>query len=182
MTQQLPKILHKILAVTMVTFVSLQSVYASNFVSDSVITAKVKNKVAHAQSMQAPNINIETKDGIVKLNGVVASDTDACTVVQLAQSTSGVRDVNTKDLYVKSSRTPISDAFITAKVKGSYVQQKLFGDSPNIQPSNISVETNNGVVFLSGEVQSKQVAHKAISLARSIKGVKKVNYRLNVQK
>lgn len=177
----LPKKLNKILAITMVSFVSLQSVYANNFVSDAVITTKVKSKTAMDKSISAKHVNIETDHGIVKLDGMVESDTQASTLVELAQATPGVRDVNTKDLYVKTSKTPISDTYITAKVKGSYVQQNLFGGAPHINPRTIHVETNNSVVYLSGTVQSRSVANKAITIARSINGVKEVKYRLNLR-
>jgi hyperosmotically inducible protein len=62
----------------------------------------------------------------------------------------------------------VDDAAITAKVKG-----KLAAD-PEINPFNIDVDTNAGVVTLQGRVEDETTRSEAERLARETEGVKRV--------
>ena len=169
----------KTATIIILSLITMQVSYANNVVSDSVITSKIKAKQLQDKSISALNVNVETNNGIVRLDGTVDSDTQASAMVEMAQSTQGVRDVDTDDLTIKRSRAPISDTYITAKVKGIYLQQKLLHNT-NIDPTSIHVETNNAVVYLSGEVATERTLRKVISLAKSVQGVKQVESRLKV--
>ncbi|MHB1231178.1 MAG: BON domain-containing protein [Burkholderiales bacterium] len=59
----------------------------------------------------------------------------------------------------------VDDAVITTKVKAA-----IFNE-PTLKSTEINVETFNGVVQLSGFVSSQADINKAVSLARSVKGV-----------
>lgn len=70
-----------------------------------------------------------------------------------------------------STRTPgrqVDDAAITAAVKA-----KLATDG-DINPFNIDVDTNEGVVTLQGRVEKEAARTKAEQLARETDGVKRV--------
>ena len=70
-----------------------------------------------------------------------------------------------------STRTPgtqVDDAAITAAVKA-----KLAADG-DINPFNIDVDTNEGVVTLQGRVEKEAARTKAEELARETSGVKRV--------
>jgi osmotically-inducible protein OsmY len=70
-----------------------------------------------------------------------------------------------------STRTPgtqVDDAAITAAVKA-----KLATDG-DINPFNIDVDTNEGVVTLQGRVEKEEARTKAEQLARETDGVKRV--------
>ena len=70
-----------------------------------------------------------------------------------------------------STRTPgtqVDDAAITAAVKA-----KLAADG-DINPFNIDVDTNEGVVTLQGRVEKEEARSKAEQLARETDGVKRV--------
>lgn len=67
------------------------------------------------------------------------------------------------------------DSMLTTKVKASIVAD------PKLKALQISVETFKGVVQLSGFVNSKQAAERAVELARRVKGVKQVNNSLIVK-
>ena len=59
----------------------------------------------------------------------------------------------------------VDDAVITTKVKAA-----IFNE-PTLKSTEINVETFKGVVQLSGFVNSQADISKAVSLARSVKGV-----------
>lgn len=69
----------------------------------------------------------------------------------------------------------IDDSVLTTKVKTS-----ILGDS-KLKLLQINVETYKGVVQLSGFVDSKNAAERAVELARTISGVKSVNNSLIVK-
>jgi hyperosmotically inducible protein len=69
-------------------------------------------------------------------------------------------------------KTVASDANLTATVKTKLIQDK------QVKARHINVDTYAGVVTLHGHVESKSLANRAVSLASSVKGVKKVNSKL----
>jgi hyperosmotically inducible protein len=62
----------------------------------------------------------------------------------------------------------ISDGWITAKVKSSFMY------SSNINGGDIDVSTNDGIVTLTGKVASGSERSLAIETAQNIRGVKSV--------
>ena len=68
----------------------------------------------------------------------------------------------------KTAGTQVDDAAITAKVKA-----KLAADG-DINPFNIDVDTNEGVVTLQGRVAKEEARTKAEQLARDTDGVRRV--------
>lgn len=150
-------------------------------ISDSAITVQIKAKIAEDPTLSVFSNDVSTvNDGVVILSGVMDSETNAEALVQLAESVNGVRDVDTGKLTVKNSLHPMDDAYITAKVKGQFIQEKVFGNE-DVALLPVSVETNNGVVYLSGAVSNDEQINNAIKLAESVKGVKKVESRLTVK-
>jgi hyperosmotically inducible protein len=67
----------------------------------------------------------------------------------------------------------LTDTAITAKVKANYL-----GDS-RLKDSDISVETNNGVVTLTGTAASSTAKSAAETLAQNVTGVRSVNDQLS---
>jgi osmotically-inducible protein OsmY len=79
------------------------------------------------------------------------------------------------DATHRSTGRYVDDASITASVK-----TKLIGDE-QVKARNINVETYNGVVSLSGFVESKAEANQAVALAGQVEGVKSVKDDLHVR-
>lgn len=69
----------------------------------------------------------------------------------------------------------VSDSVITTKVKADIFRE------PELKSMAIHVETENGVVMLSGFVQSKADAEKAARIAGTVKGVTQVKSSLQVK-
>lgn len=67
------------------------------------------------------------------------------------------------------SSQPVNDTWITTKVKSELAVAE------NADATDIKVETTNGVVKLSGKVDSQAEIDKAVSVAEGIDGVKKVD-------
>jgi hyperosmotically inducible protein len=150
-------------------------------ISDSVITTKIKSKIALDKSLSVFKVDVSTSNGVVTLSGKVDSDTDASAAIELAQSTDGVNDVDAANLVVKESKHPFADTAITAKVKGLFIKEQLFGKK-DIAATSISVETVDGVVTLSGNADSQAQADNAVKLAKSVHGVKSVESRIEISK
>jgi hyperosmotically inducible protein len=62
----------------------------------------------------------------------------------------------------------VDDSVITAKVKSAFVADK------EVSALNIGVETNKGVVQLTGNAKNATESRKAAELARNVTGVKAV--------
>ncbi|TDK24483.1 BON domain-containing protein [Luteimonas aestuarii] len=69
----------------------------------------------------------------------------------------------------RESDQPVNDTWITTKVKSS-----LLADS-DVSGLDINVETVNGVVTLSGDVEQQSQVEHATRIAREIEGVTDVN-------
>ncbi len=84
----------------------------------------------------------------------------------MAQDADHERDHDT--VMDSDSDQPINDTWITTKVKSS-----LLADS-DVAGLDVSVETVNGVVRLSGDVESQAQIDRAVEIARDIEGVTNV--------
>jgi hyperosmotically inducible protein len=70
----------------------------------------------------------------------------------------------------------VTDGWITTKVKSSFVGEDALEDS------DIDVDTNDGVVTLTGTVASQAGRARAVAIAKKIEGVKDVKDELKIQK
>lgn len=76
----------------------------------------------------------------------------------------------------RSTGTQIDDALITTKVKARLIED------PITKARKIDVDTVNGVVTLTGLVDSEEEINRAVAIAQSVPGVKKVVNNLRVGK
>ena len=61
--------------------------------ADAALTAKIKSKMALDDTIEARNIDVDTMDGVVTLNGFVRDAQARDRAVQLARETEGVMSV-----------------------------------------------------------------------------------------
>ncbi len=140
--------------------------------SDVGITSKVKGRLIADPDVNPFKIDVDTVAGVVFLKGTVARELQRQEAEELARRTRGVRDV-VNDLGVgrESFTDAMNDAWIVAKVKTRLARGQ-------INPLNIDVDSDHGVITLSGQVASDWQRHKAGELASWTKGVTSVDNRL----
>jgi hyperosmotically inducible protein len=144
-------------------------------VDDASITAAVKSKLLASRYADGLMANVDTMRGKVRLSGYASSAESKSAASSLAMNTHGVHAVS--NLLVvdadkgvaKNASTDVADAWITMKVKSTYMY------SSNVNGSDIAVSTNAGIVKLTGKMDSGAERALAIELARNVKGVKSVD-------
>jgi len=149
--------------------------------SSATTTATIKSKLLWNSNTEGLDVNVTTKNGVVNLSGTAQSEAAKDLAGMLAKDTDGVRRVD-NEIRVNTDATAaakaqntaddageaISDAWITSKIKSSYLL------SSNLSGLDISVDTKNGVVALSGTAMSSAEKDLAIRTAKNIKGVNEV--------
>jgi hyperosmotically inducible protein len=170
--------------------------------------------MASDDTVKASEINVDTHNHVVTLNGTVGSQAEKERAVMIARNTKGVsnvvddlavgavpaatsgayeqkiedtaHDAKVKteeyghDAKVKTEKAAdktgeiITDSAITTDLKTKYLAE------PGVPGVDIHVETNNGVVTLTGNVKTKAEMTKAMSIARGTHGVKRVVNHLKV--
>lgn len=152
-------------------------------VDDAGITTAVKSKLLWSKHAEGLTTDVDTRSGKVTLTGTADSEAARDLAGRLARNTRGVVAVDNKlvvaraerstgdkaELAAIETRSAVSDSWITAKVKST------FSYSTNVDGSDISVSTKNGVVTLTGKVDSAAERNLAVELAKNVRGVKAVH-------
>ena len=150
-----------------------------NFMDDSSITAKVKAALVDADDIKSTDISVETEKNVVTLSGFVESQAQAEKAVAVAKKVEGVTSVSDK-LHVRDGKEQSAKGYAGDTATTSEIKAKLLAD--DIVPSRkVKVETTDGVVQLSGTVDSKAQSDRAESIAKAIEGVKSVKNDLKVK-
>jgi osmotically-inducible protein OsmY len=155
------------------------------------VTTKIEAQYFLDPDVKGRNIDVMTStDGTVTLRGEVDTAAARTQAVSIARTTEGVADV--VDELTMAAATPesadpedarygdadtdtdISDGWITTKIQARY-----FVDA-DVKGRNINVNTMNGVVTLTGEVESAAEQREAVALATDIDGVANVVDQLRV--
>jgi osmotically-inducible protein OsmY len=149
---------------------------------DATLAATVKSKLLWNSNTEGLDITVKAANGTIGLTGSAQSAEAKELAGRLAANTDGVREVNNL-LSVSAvdstaakaqgaaddTAAVISDTWITSKVKSSFIYSR------NLDGLNISVETEKGMVRLSGNVLSNAEKQLAIETARNIRGVRGVD-------
>jgi hyperosmotically inducible protein len=73
---------------------------AERDISDAWITTKVKSTLLYSSNVRGTDIVVNTKNGVVTLNGRVDSGAERALAIELANNVRGVKSVNAKDLTI----------------------------------------------------------------------------------
>jgi hyperosmotically inducible protein len=138
---------------------------------DAVITTKVKAAIVTDRDAKGADTSVQTRKGEVMLSGFVDNQAQIDRQLQLAKAVQGVQSVD-NELMVRSNPPTagslLDDSVITVKVKTA-----LLSDT-HTKGNEIAVNTNKGVVLLSGFVDSADEQARATSVARNVEGVQSV--------
>ena len=150
-----------------------------NFMDDSAITAKVKAALVDHDNIKSTDISVKTDQKVVTLSGFVESQTQAEEAVKVAKGVEGVSSVSDK-LHVRDSKESSVKGYAGDAATTSEIKAKLLAD--DIVPSRmVKVETTDGVVQLSGTVDSQAQSDRAESIAKAVDGVKSVKNDLKTK-
>ncbi|GGD27166.1 molecular chaperone OsmY [Franconibacter daqui] len=150
-----------------------------NFMDDSAITAKVKAALVDDENIKSTDISVKTEKSVVTLSGFVESQGQAEQAVKIAKGVEGVQSVSDK-LHVRDGKDQSVKGYAGDAATTSEIKAKLLAD--DIVPSRkIKVETTDGVVQLSGTVDSQKQSDRAESIAKAVDGVKSVKNDLKVK-
>ena len=161
------------------------------------ITTKIQAQYFVNPEIKPWNIDVTTSGaGVVTLEGKVDSAEDKAEAVRIASGTEGVTRVEdrlkvdrdagrdtaaTRETEPRAARETGAagdveppDAWLTAKI-----QSKYFIDT-DVKGRRIDVDTQNGVVTLTGSVGSEAERRQAVALARNTDGVREVKDQLRL--
>lgn len=150
-----------------------------NFMDDSAITAKVKAALVDDEAIKSSDISVKTDNKAVTLSGFVTSQAEAEKAVQLAKGVEGVASVSDK-LHVKDSKTQSLKGYAGDTATTSEIKAKMLADD-GLPSRNVKVKTTDGVVQLTGNVETQAQADRAESIAKAVDGVKSVKNDLKVK-
>jgi len=151
-----------------------------NFMDDSAITAKVKAALVDHDSIKSTDISVETDKAVVTLSGFVESQAQAEEAVKVTKQVEGVKSVSDK-LHVRDGKDSSVKGYAGDTATTSEIKAKLLAD--DIVPARkVKVETTDGVVQLSGTVDSQAQIERAESISKAVDGVKSVKNDLKVNK
>ncbi|MHB8894903.1 MAG: BON domain-containing protein [Candidatus Geothermincolia bacterium] len=149
--------------------------------SDGWIAARVKTVLFFHRSVSGVKTGVSVTDGVVTLRGEATSQAQKELTTEYAKDVEGVRDVNNEMTVSTSLETKIAavgekidDASITAQVKMSM----LFHRSTRVFKTH--VETDNGVVTLTGTTKNLAEKDLITKLVEDVNGVAKVDNRMTV--
>jgi osmotically-inducible protein OsmY len=147
--------------------------------SDEWISSKVKTTLLFHRSVSAVTI-VNTKDGIVTLQGEANSQAQKDLTTEYAKDVEGVKDVKNEMTLGKTSKTTrtagqkIDNASITAQVKITLLYHR------STSAINTSVTTKRGVVTLTGKAKTAGEKDLATKFAKDVNGVKSVKNRMSI--
>lgn len=144
---------------------------------DSAITTSLGSKYTLDSEIDRYRIDIDTLNGVVTLRGTVGDAEQITDAERIARSTDGVEDVEnelTVDTTPRTVKESFEDAWIVVMI-----DSKLSVD-PEVHSRNVDVDVQQGVVTLSGIVETAAASTEAADLANSVDGVTKVVNQLKV--
>ncbi|HDV6333004.1 TPA: molecular chaperone OsmY [Klebsiella michiganensis] len=150
-----------------------------NFMDDSTITARVKAALIDHKDIRSTDISVKTENKVVTLSGTVDSSEQHKQALSVAKAVEGVTSVNDK-LSVQNEKSASLKGYAGDTAVTSEIKAKLLAD--DIVPSrNVKVETTDGVVHLSGTVETSKQSERAEGIAKAVSGVKSVKNDLSVK-
>ena len=139
---------------------------------DGWITTKVKVKLLSDEIVEGHDINVDTTDRRVTLQGRVENQAQKERAESLARTIEGVREVRNLLVIVPESQEK------TARRSDRIVRQNVrtaLANDPVLADDHVAVKSvNDGVVVLAGSVDSLYEHQRALKVAWGVPGVERV--------
>ena len=138
-----------------------QRTHMETVVPDSTITNTINRQLANADDVNAENITVESKEGIVTLRGNISNLLAKRSAEQRATTVRGVRSV-------------VNNLAITTDRRDQVLQDDVLAAlnaDPATEPYEVTASVNNGTVRLKGAVDSWHEHQLAERVAAGVKGV-----------
>lgn len=148
---------------------------------DAWIDGKAETTLLLNGNLNSFKINTDVKDGVVLLTGKVESEVDKALAGELIEGLEGVVRVDnqlTVDNATASKRNKQGSTLQDAKI-ATVVKTRLLMES-EVSGTAINVDAENGVVTLTGEVDSAAERDLALAIARNTADVSRVVNQLDV--
>lgn len=167
---------------------SIERNYAQ-MVDDASIPSAINSKILWSKLSNTSQTSIDTYQGKVTIKGRVSTQDNINTIDAMTHHTKGVISADNQlvisdealkmPMQIESSKegshSILADGWITTKVKSTFIY------SSNVDSSQITVNTTDGIVVLEGTIKDGAERALAIALARNIQGVESVTFDKLVQ-
>jgi hyperosmotically inducible protein len=180
-----------------------------NAIGDSWITLKIHSQFVPEDALKNSDIDVDTKKGVVLLNGTVTTEAGRARAVAIAKATDGVNSV-TDNLRIAAGTdltTAARDAGARAAdktkevardtrdaakettgttgtaVTDGWLKSKIaaqFVTEDSLDKSDIDIDISKGAVTLNGAVRTTAAKDRATAIAKATDGVKGVRNNLKV--
>ena len=180
-----------------------------NAIKDSWVTMKVHSQFVPENALEDSDIDVDTKNGVVTLNGTVPTAAGKARAVAIAKATDGVKSV-TDNLRVaaavdttaaarEAGREVARDTKETARdtkegakratgttgkaMSDGWVKSKIaaqFVTEDSLDNSDIDIDVTKGAVVLNGAVRTAAAKNRATAIVKATEGVKGVTNNLKV--
>jgi hyperosmotically inducible protein len=154
---------------------------------DRVTSERVRQAILNDATLapDAPLVRVGTTGGVVQLAGTVHDEPARRRMELVAGAVGGVLRVdNHLELASADARTPapvpmegLVDAVVSERVRQAFRNDATLAD----EVANVGVLSKDGVVQLSGSVRTEDVHERAVTLARAVGSVVRVDDRLTVR-
>ncbi len=163
--------------IVIVAFLTLAILGGNGFtqqdqLSDKKVAQAIESKLLNDELIASNNIDVETNNGIVTLSGWVANLFSKERSAELARTIKGVRSV-INDIAVKPN--PRTDEDIAKEVKDALTFD------PATEAYEINVTVDNGMVTLTGTVDSRQEKKLTKEVVKGVKGIKAIKNNIEVR-
>jgi osmotically-inducible protein OsmY len=144
---------------------------------DAATTAAVKTQLELNKELSDDEINVDTSNGLVTLNGVVNAAQDKQVAEQLARNTRGVTNVQNNLAITEAAQTQEKVKDLEMQAKDLETQNKVIESiysNDTLRGQDIKARVKDQVVTLEGEVDTPEQKNTAVSAARQVSGVRQV--------
>jgi hyperosmotically inducible protein len=149
--------------------------------SDGWLSMKVKGALLFNRNVSAVNTEVYVTDGVVTLKGHADSQAQKDLTGEYAKDIDGIKGIDNQMTIVQNVNKPdenkdnkIDDASITAQVKMAFLTHH------STSAFKTGVETNNGIVTLSGNAINGAGKDMATKVASDINGVTNVINKMTI--